>query len=102
MMTLKNIFVGCEKNPSYLVIIDKKNIIIYQPDQYSMDSNAKLDFFERYVLGKIILNIKCKNIYYKEKPKKYNIFNSKIVSELIIKIHGGEIIMGNDNITFLN
>ena len=98
MMTLKNIFVGCEKNPSYLVVIDKKNIIIYQPDKFSMDSDAKLDFFEKYVLGKIILNIKYKNIYYKEKPKKYNIFNSKIVSELIIKIHGNKIILNNNNI----
>jgi hypothetical protein len=96
MMTLKNIFVGCEKNPSYLVVIDKKNIIIFQPDEFSMDSNAKLDFFEKYILGKIILEIKFKNIYYKEKPKKYNILNSKIVSELIIKINENKIILNNN------
>jgi hypothetical protein len=95
MMTLKNIFVGCEKNPSYLVVFDKKNIIIFKPDKFSMDTNAKLDFFERYILGEIILKIKYKNIYYKENPKKYNILNSKIVSELIIKVHGNKMIFLN-------
>jgi len=55
-----NIFIGNKSKPSYLLEFNKSfnKVSIYQPDKYSM-KDKDLDFFEKYVLGKCILEIPC-------------------------------------------
>ena len=84
----QTIFVGTQTKPSFMVEILKNKISIYEPDKYSKSE----DFYEKYSLGKQIMNTTFKNviftketpIVYKKIQKEFNI-KSKIVSELILK-----------------
>ena len=79
-----NIFVGSEKNPTFLVEINK-NITVYKPDKYSKNE----DPYEKYSLGEIILQTSFDSVIYKRLTK-YNIpgypIKAYITPELIIRI----------------
>jgi len=79
-----NIFVGSEKNPTFLVEINK-NITVYKPDKYSKNE----DPYEKYSLGEIILETSFDSVIYKGLTK-YNIpgypIKAYITPELIIRI----------------
>lgn len=57
------IFIGNKKKPLYMIEFDKnkKKIIIYKPDKYSLKMK---DFFETYYLGEIVSEVKYKKYYY--------------------------------------
>ena len=79
-----NIFVGSEKNPTFLVEINK-NITVYKPDKYSKNE----DPYEKYSLGEIILQTSFDSVIYKGLTK-YNIpgypIKAYITPEIIIRI----------------
>ena len=79
-----NIFVGSEKNPTFLVEINK-NITVYKPDKYSKNE----DPYEKYILGEIILETSFDSVIYKGLTK-YNIpgypIKAYITPEIIIRI----------------
>jgi len=66
-----NIFVGTKTNPSFLVEINEKTVTIYQADRISK-TDAILDFYETYALGKKVLETKYKIVQFPEKqPAEY-------------------------------
>ena len=88
-----NIFVGSEKNPTFLVEINK-NITVYKPDKYSKNE----DPYEKYSLGEIILQTSFDSVIYKGLTK-YNIpgypIKAYITPEIIIRIKDKYISISN-------
>ena len=88
-----NIFVGSEKNPTFLVEINK-NITVYKPDKYSKNE----DPYEKYILGEIILETSFDSVIYKGLTK-YNIpgypIKAYITPEIIIRIKDKYICISN-------
>jgi len=89
-----NIFVGSEKNPTFLVELNKNNVTVYKPDKYSKNE----DPYEKYILGEIILETSFYSVIYKE-LKKYNIpgysIKAYITPEIIIRIKDKYISISN-------
>jgi len=79
---MKPIFVGNKAKPTFLVEINsaKKEICIYTPDIHSKNE----EFFEKYSLGKIILQAKYSDIIFMQKPSSYK--NYLYVPDMIVKI----------------
>lgn len=86
---MKSFFVGDNAKPSFLVEIapDKKLLYIYKPDKYSKNE----DFYEKYALGKLLVNIKYNEIIYVKKPVAYKGF--LFVPEIIFKINNNNIVV---------
>lgn len=94
-MTIFEYFVGSKTKPTFLVEIDTKNkhLQIYTPDKYSKNE----EFYEKYTLGKKVLDIKYKNIIFCEKPILYKSKKaSKYVCELILNINNKYYLVSND------
>ena len=62
-----NIFVGTKISPSFLVEINEKTVAVYQADRISK-SDATLDFYETYALGKKVLEKEYELIQFPENP----------------------------------
>lgn len=79
---MDSFFVGDKLKPSFLVeIIKKKKIVsIYKPDKYSKNE----EFYEKYSLGKLLIQTKYDNIIFVKKPVPYkkNLFATKIIFEI--------------------
>jgi len=92
-------FVGSKLKPTFLVEIEpkKKIISIYKPDKYS----AKLDFYEKYSLGLLLITIKYNNIIFLEKPILYK-QKHHLVNEMIIKIDDKYFLLSNKGKTTLS
>ena len=73
-------FTGSKSKPSFLIDISK-NISIYTPDEYSKNEN----FFEKYYLGKNILETKYDIVLFTKDIIKYKKYYN-YTPELIIKI----------------
>jgi len=85
---IDTIYIGDKIKPSFLMEVSPKNKIIkiYKPDKYSKNE----EFYEKYTLGKEIINTKYDEIIYIKEPvpyKKSSYSKQFIVSEIIIKIH---------------
>ena len=76
------IFVGSKTKPTFLVEVNKnrKEITIYTPDKYSKDE----EFYEKYALGKLLLQTKYTDIMLTKKPVAYK--NYGYVPDMIVKI----------------
>ena len=91
------IFIGSKKSPTFLLNIDKnKNVIIYTPDKLSKNE----EFYEKYSLGKIVLNDKYDDIIFINKLESY-IMKKKYVPQLIIKLKTKYFLINEKNITKL-
>jgi hypothetical protein len=79
---MNSFFVGDKRKPSFLVEVIKKQkqIIIYKPDKYSQNE----EFYEKYSLGKLLLQTKYDNIIFVKKPVPYK--QKLFVPEIIFKI----------------
>jgi hypothetical protein len=79
---MNSFFVGDKLKPSFLVEIIKKQkkIIIYKPDKYSQNET----FYEKYSLGKLLIQTKYDNIIFVKKPVPYK--KNLFVPEIIFKI----------------
>lgn len=66
---MKSILIGKKATPTYLVEImpNKKQLTIYKPDRYS----AREEFYEKYVLGEIVLTTKYDKLFFKDHPIAY-------------------------------
>jgi hypothetical protein len=81
-----NVFVGTKLAPSFLVEINEKTITIYKPDKISK-AEKELDFYEKYALGKKVLETAYKVVQFPEKPPeeyKKASYGSFIVNKLEI------------------
>jgi hypothetical protein len=78
-----SIFVGNKTKPSFLleVVPSKKLITIYKPDSYSKNE----EFYEKYSLGKMLIQTKIDNIMFSKKPVSYK-KHCLFVPEVILKI----------------
>lgn len=79
------IFIGDKKNPLFMIEFNKnkKKIVIYKPDKYSLQLD---DFFDQYSLGEIVCEIKYIKYYYIRKDcKQYLDKNSSLLSEIIVE-----------------
>jgi len=87
------VFVGSEKNPTFLVEINK-NITVYKPDKYSKNE----DPYEKYSLGEIILETSFDSVIYKGLMK-YNVPGYSIKAyttpQLIIRIKDKYVCISN-------
>jgi hypothetical protein len=79
---MKSFFVGNKAKPTFLVEINpvKKEICVYTPDIHSKNE----EFFEKYSLGKIVLQTKYTDVLFLKKPVVYK--NNMYVSEIIVKM----------------
>ena len=79
---MNSFFVGDKLKPSFLVeIIKKQKIVsIYKPDKYSKNE----EFYEKYSLGKLLIQTKYDNIIFVKKPVPYkkNLFVTEIIFEI--------------------
>jgi len=64
---MKSFFVGPKSNPSFLVEVEPKKICVYKPDAFS----KKESFYERYSLGKKVLDTAYTDIIFKTMPISY-------------------------------
>jgi len=75
----KSFFVGDKLKPSFLIEINTKQkiISIYKPDKISKNE----EFYEKYSLGKLIIQTKYKDIIFEKKPVSYKhfLFSPKII-----------------------
>ena len=81
---MNSFFVGDNKlKPSFLVEImtKQKKINIYKPDNYSKNET----FYEKYSLGKLLIQTKYDKIIFVKKPVPYK-NNFLFVPEIIFKI----------------
>jgi hypothetical protein len=69
---MNSFFVGDKSKPSFLVeVIPKQKIIsIYKPDKYSKNE----EFYEKYSLGKLLVQTKYNDIIFVKKPVSYKKF----------------------------
>ena len=69
---MNSFFVGDKLKPSFLIeVITKQKIIsIYKPDKYSKNE----DFYEKYSLGKLLIQTKYNDIIFVKKPVSYKNF----------------------------
>ena len=79
---MNSFFVGDKLKPSFLVEVNKKKKIvsIYKPDKYSKNE----DFYEKFSLGKLLIQTKYDNIFFIKKPvpyKKY-LYTTEIIFEI--------------------
>jgi len=79
------IFIGNKNNPSYMIEIykNKKKIIIYKPDKYSLKMK---EFYEQYSLGEIVDEINYKKFFFIKKD--CQVFMEKsiyLLSEIIFE-----------------
>lgn len=79
---MNSFFVGDKLKPSFLVevLIKQKKINIYKPDNYSKNEQ----FYEKYSLGKLLIQTKYDNIIFSKKPVPYK--KNLFVPEIIFKI----------------
>lgn len=79
---MNSFFVGNKTKPSFLIEIRQKpkTISIYKPDKYSKNE----EFYEKYALGKLVIQSKYDNIIFVKKPVPYK--NNLFVAEIIFKI----------------
>jgi hypothetical protein len=79
---MKSVFVGNKAHPSFLVEINsaKKVLTLYAPDQYSKDE----EFYEKYSLGKVILQTTYRDVIFLQKPITYK--NNLYVPEMILDL----------------
>jgi hypothetical protein len=79
---MDSIFVGDKLKPSFLIeIIQKKKIVrIYKPDKYSKNET----FYEKYSLGKLLIETKYNEIIIEKKPVPYK--NFLFILKIIFKI----------------
>jgi hypothetical protein len=79
---MNSFFVGDKLKPSFLIeVIKKQKIIsIYKPDKYSKNE----EFYEKYSLGKLLIQTKYNDIIFIKKPVSYK--NYLFSPEIIIKI----------------
>jgi len=82
---MTSFFVGSKTSPSFLVDTSRqKQVIIYKPDKHSKNEE---DFYEKYSLGKIVVDTLYDDIAFFKKPVTYR-KTSKYVPEVIIKMKG--------------
>ena len=84
LLYMNSFFVGDNKlKPSFLVEImtKQKKINIYKPDNYSKNET----FYEKYSLGKLLIQTKYDKIIFVKKPVPYK-KNFLFVPEIIFKI----------------
>lgn len=94
-MTIFSYFIGTKTKPTFLIEIDtkNKNLQIYTPDKYSKNE----DFYEKYYLGKKVLDTKYKNVIFCEKPVSYKLKTGlKYVCELILNIDNKYYLVSKD------
>jgi hypothetical protein len=86
------IFVGSKEKPTFLVEINKnkKQVAVYTPDKFSKNE----EFYEKYSLGKKILDEKYDSIVFLDKPIPY-IMRSVLLPQLIINVKGKYFILTN-------
>ena len=79
------IFIGNKNNPSYMIEIykNKKKIIIYKPDKYSLKIK---EFYDQYALGEIVYELNYKKFFFMKNDcrcylNKYIYLLSEIVFE---------------------
>lgn len=87
--SMKSFFVGTKSNPSFLVEVTSKKIIVYQPDTYSKKEN----FYERYSLGKKVMETNYSRILFKAVPIPYKYYF--YVPELIVIIKKKHVLIKN-------
>jgi len=79
---MNSFFVGAKSNPSFLVeIITKKKLIsIYKPDKFSKNE----EFYEKYSLGKLLIDTKYDSIIFLKKPIYYkkHLYTPKIIVKI--------------------
>lgn len=88
---MDSLFVGSKSKPSFLIEIlpKKKELSIYKPDKFSKNE----EFYEKYSLGKLLLNTKYNNIIIVKKPIPYKGF--LYVPEIIFKIKNKHFLVSN-------
>ena len=88
---MNSFFVGDKSNPSFLIeVIPKQKIIsIYKPDKYSKNE----EFYEKYSLGKLLIQTNYNDIIFVKKPVYYNHF--LFSPEIIFKIKNNSLIVSN-------
>jgi len=84
-------FVGSKSKPSFLVEVSPKKITVYQPDKYS----KKEDFFERYYLGKKVLETSYSKFLLKTLPVPYKHYSVPYVPEIIVIIKKKQVLIKN-------
>ena len=80
---MQSFYIGKKTKPSFLVEIlpKKKEVKIYKPDKYSKKES---NFYERYALGELLIDIKYKSISLSENPIPYK--ECLFVPKIILKI----------------
>jgi hypothetical protein len=89
---MSSFFIGSKSKPQFLIEINKKQIYIYTPDKYSKNE----EFYEKYSLGKLLLNTKYNTILFTKNIISYK--NYKYTPEIIIRIKNKYLLI-SDNIT---
>jgi len=86
---MNSFFVGDKSQPSFLIEITKQKIIsIYKPDKYSKNE----EFYEKYSLGKLVIQTKYNDIFVK-KPVSYK--NFLFSPEILLRIKNKYLIVSN-------
>ena len=85
-------FVGNDVKPSFLIeVITKQKIIsIYKPDKYSKNE----EFYEKYSLGKLLIQTKYNDIIFVKKPVSYK-DNFLFSPEMMFRIKNKYFIVSN-------